>query len=219
MGFRLIYGSGLYTSGPGGSGEINPVDPAVSTQRTGLHKDRSPAFPISHLPVWLNFLAKGHVWRWTDSILILPDISTVASLPWQAERATEKGSRELRALGKCSTWWSMVHAPFKKIDLACTILLCPLFYLPPSTPTKWADVEKKSSNLIIITMNTWFLPAGKCIIISISISNDLGLQGRKSGKKLQQSDESYWVLCSSTNWVWNPILAHCQKQKQTQFYI
>lgn len=61
------------------------------------------------------------------------------------------------------------------------------------------------------TMNTWFMSVG--IIISISISNDMGLQGRKSGKKLHQSYESYWVLSSSTNLVWNPILAHCQKTK------
>lgn len=61
------------------------------------------------------------------------------------------------------------------------------------------------------TMNTWFMSVG--IIISISISNDMGLQGRKPGKKLHQSYESYWVLSSSTNFVWNPILAHCQKTK------
>lgn len=61
-------------------------------------QDRSPALSISRLPVWFNFLDKGHIWRWTGSMLILPDTLTEAPLPGQADWVPEKGSWKLWAL-------------------------------------------------------------------------------------------------------------------------
>ena len=60
VGFRLIYGSGyIYLTGPGESGKINPVYPAVSTRKTGLHRTGAQPCPSATCQFGLISLTMG----------------------------------------------------------------------------------------------------------------------------------------------------------------